>query len=91
MSEYHGFTTRRGSDVYRHIIVQADNEEDARQIMKLTVLTSEEKIMNKQDLTDEMGEKQKLKDFLNEMNKIYGYEDLIVTGGTPTTISVDDF
>lgn len=91
MSEYHGFITRVGPDVNKHIIVQADNKEDARKIMELTVLTSNETIMEHRDLTDMIGEKQKLQDFLNEMDEYYSYNKLIVTGGkTPTTIRSDN-
>lgn len=80
-NEYYRFTTRVGSDVYREFAVQAEDEEHARRVADETVIKSNETIMTVDDVTHHMGEKQKLQDFLNDLNEMFGTERLVVTGG----------
>jgi hypothetical protein len=81
---YYSFLIREGSEIVKQPIVQAESMENAENILRETHILREKRemeIMSRDDITERMGEKQKLQDFLNEMNKHYDNDMLICTGG----------
>lgn len=77
-NRYYRFTTRKGPDISKKFVVQSEDKENAENIVKEAVLTSNETIMTIEDVTHRMGEKETLQKFVN---KLHDVDRLICTGG----------
>lgn len=84
MSEYYRYIVRDGSEIVKEFIVQAKSRESADTVVEETVLNRTQTVMEVDDITDKMKEKETLQEFLDRTR---GADFLISTGGKyPTTI-----
>jgi arabinogalactan endo-1,4-beta-galactosidase len=81
---YYSFLIREGGEIVKRPIVQAESMKNSENILYETHIIREERgmeIMSQDNITHQMGEKQQLQEFLNEMAETYGNDMLICTGG----------
>lgn len=73
-------TIRNGPQITKRVAVQAYDEEDARMLIERLLMNSMETVLddNIRDITDQLGEKERFREFVERQNDI---DYLLCTGG----------
>lgn len=80
--------TRTGPTVYRHLAIQAHDEDDARELAERLFCSYDETIMNIHDISYKCPSGTTFREFMAENDE---YDALLCTGGsTPSTITRED-